>query len=83
MRNVLIGIAAVGIAVATAAPAFSQDAVVKLRTGDRSGVAVRIGDHRDHVRHHRFERHYAACRVIIVNERRADGTRATRKIRRC
>ena len=91
MRKLLIGLVSAGILFTFASPVLSQDANVTVRSGDRPGVNVRIGDSdrrasrvyvRDGGRRHwRSER--AECRTVIIKKRMSDGTRVTRRIQKC
>ena len=89
MKKILIALASAGFLLSIAAPASSQDATVRVRTGDGPGVAVSVGD-RNEVRrdqHHRARGHHAYgrddCRTVIIKKRLPDGTRVTRRINRC
>ena len=90
MKKILLGLAAAGLLFAISAPVSAQDVGVRLRTGDGPGVSVRVGDrdrdrdrvrviHRDRAVHSSFAR----CRTVIIKERLPDGTRITKRIRRC
>ena len=75
--NKLAFVLAAASTLLVAAPALSQ---VSIRAGDQ-GVGIRVGPRdsdRVYRRHRRDE-----CRTIIVRKRMPDGTRVTRKTRRC
>ena len=89
MKKILIALASAGFLLSIAAPASSQDATVRVRTGDGPGVAVSVGDRTEvrRDRHHRARGHNAYgrddCRTVIIKKRLPDGTRVTRRINRC
>ena len=90
MKKILIALASAGFLLSIAAPASSQDATVRVRTGDGPGLAVSVGDRTEvrRDRHHNRARGYHAygrddCRTVIIKKRLPDGTRVTRRINRC
>ena len=88
MKKILIALASAGFLLSIAAPASSQDATVRVRTGDGPGVAVSVGDRTDVRRDRHRHRGYHAygrddCRTVIIKKRLPDGTRVTRRINRC
>jgi len=90
VKKILIALASAGFLLSIAAPASSQDATVRVRTGDGPGLAVSVGEDRNEVRrdrHHRARGHHAYgrddCRTVIIKKRLPDGTRVTRRINRC
>ncbi len=72
--NKLAIVLAAAATLLVAAPAFAQ---VSIRAGEQ-GVGVRVGSDRVYRRDRRDD-----CRTIIVRKRLPDGTRVTRKTRRC
>jgi hypothetical protein len=97
MQKLVLALASAGLIFTLAGPASSQDlsigvrsggerSGVAVRSGERSGVSIRVGEDRRRYRHRDtvgIRVGNSSCRTVIVKQRLPDGTRITKRTRRC